>query len=208
MQKLTSIILFLIFSNSFCQEREFIEVSKIDERTESILDTLKMEKWNSIEKKRKSKIRKYIVEQNFRIKNDSSLKTQVLYYGLPETIKIVATDFDKTIRTEKQSEKYFYEKIICYPVKEKTYELITYDRNSGIKEFNIYFTHSNRFASLKVDTKFSEIYVNPQFDIELIEFEEGTFATELDENGIPKPAKEKLIKMEDEIIVDQRYARK
>lgn len=208
MQKLSYIIIFLIFSNSFCQEVDFVEVNKIDERTETLIDTLKTEKWNSINDKRKSKIRNYIVEQNLRIKSDSSSVTQILYYGLPEKIKITTSDFEKTIKTEKPSEKYFYEKMICYPVKEKAYELITFDRNNGIKEFTIYFTDSKRFAYIKVDTKFSEIYINPQFGIEQIEFEEGTFATELDENEIPKPAKEKLIKIDDEIIVDQRYERK
>ncbi|AXT50326.1 hypothetical protein D1818_05585 [Aquimarina sp. BL5] len=208
MQKLSYIIVFLIFSNSFCQEANFVQVKKIDERNETLIDTLKTEKWNSIDERRKLKIRNYIVEQNLRIKSDSSSTTQILYYGLPEKIKIITSDFEKTIKTEKPSEKYFYEKMICYPVKEKAYELITFDRNDGIKEFKIYFTDSKRFANLKVDTKFSEIYINPQFDIELVEFEEGTFASELDENGIPKPAKEKLIKMDDEIIVDQRYARK
>ena len=131
-----------------------------------------------------------------------------MYYGLPEKIKIVTSDLDKTIKTEKQSEKYFYEQMICYPTMEKSYELTAFKRNSGIKEFKIYFIDSKRFAKLKIDTKFSEIYINPKFDIELIEFEERIFGTELDENGLPKPAKEKLIKMEDEIIVDQRYARK
>jgi len=185
-----------------------VEISKIDERTQSLVDTLKIEKWNSIDKKKKSKIRNHILEQNLRIKNDSSLKTQVLYYGLPEKIKIVATDFDKTFKTEKQSEKYFYQKMICYPVREKTYELIAFDRYSGIKEFTLFFMDSKRKVNLKIDTRFSEIYINPQFDIGLIEFEEGTFGTELDKNGIPKPAKEKLVKMEDKIIIDLRYARK
>ena len=208
MQKLSYIVIFLIFSNSFCQEADFTEVNKIDERSETPIDTLKIEKWNLIDKRRKLKIRNYIVEQNLRIKSDSSSVTQILYYGLPEKIKIITSDFEKTIKTEKTSEKYLYEKMICYPVKEKTYELITFDRNNGIKKFRICFINSRRFANLKVDTKFSEIYINPQFDIELIEFEEGTFTTELDENGIPKPAKEKLIKIDDEIIVDQRYARK
>jgi hypothetical protein len=208
MRKLTFILFILIFTNSFCQETEFMEVTKIIEYNESLIDTLKIEKWNSLHEKRKIKIRKYAIENNLRIENDSSSKAQFLYYGLPEKVKIVSTDFDKIFSLEKQSEKYHYPVVICYPIKEKTYELISFDRNSGIKEFTIYFIDSKRTANLKVDTRFSEIYIKTRFDIELVEFDDEALPTGLDADGKlipPKPVKEKLVKMVDEIIIDQKY---
>jgi len=209
MRELLIILTFLSSLNSFSQEIKFSEIVNLESYTEKFIsiDTLEIKNWKNLNEKKKLKVRKYISETNNRIKNDTSQVSQILYYGLPETIIIESDEINKTVETKTQSKNYFY-RILDYPTRQKTYELISFKRNTGIKEFKIYFTHTKRFATLKVDTKFSEIYINPQIDIELIEFEEGTLGTELDENGIPKPAKHKLIKKEDEIIIDHKYARK
>ncbi|GGG08104.1 hypothetical protein GCM10011344_05840 [Dokdonia pacifica] len=210
MRQLIFIILTLIFSKTYCQEIEYAEIKNIESHTEHpiSLDTLDIAHWNLFTERKKIKARNYIAKKKSRIKNDTSQVVQILYYGLADKIKIISKDSSQIIEAKTPSKTYSYQRSFCYPVKTKTYELISFDRNTGMKEFTIYFEKSKRFAVLNIDTNFPEVYIIPYTDIQLIEFEEDSFGAELDENGFPMPAKKRLVKQEDEIMIDYRYPRK
>ncbi len=171
-----------------------MEITKIDDRTEIIIDTLKMEKWNSIDNRRKLKIRNYIVEQNLRVKNDNSKITKVLYYGIPTSVQIKDND---TLNIELNLDNNFSEErspvLHDYPVREKTFDLLSLERNTGIKNMTIFFPETSQYANLEISTSYSLVYIYPILNGLKTKFAEK------------ESDKKKLMEYEDRIIIMNQY---
>ncbi|WP_225037397.1 hypothetical protein [Winogradskyella sp. SM1960] len=207
MKKIVFILIILFQINLFGQNTEYKEITKIKgfkpTRIISLSDTINSKKWESFSQKRKEKIKQISVEKQIDIENDTSNVTQLLYYGIKENIEIKIND---TIFTSKnlnnQSKKYAYV-INDHPSNEKTFEIGTLKRNSGIQELTIYFQNKKRFGRIKIDTNYSQVYIIPEIDIEIIEFEKME-STQKNADKKPKPVKTKLVKATDRIMINYR----
>ena len=206
MKKLILILIVLVQINLFGQNKEYEQIIKIEDfkpaRIISLSDTINLKKWKSTTQKRKEKIKQNVLNKQMDIKNDTSDVTQLLYYGIKENIKIEIND---TLYLSKdlinQSDKHAYV-INDHPSTTKTFEIGTLKRNSGIQELTIYFKNIKRFGRLSIDTNYSQVYIIPEIDIELIEFQEAE--SEEKDSGIPKPEKTKTVKIEDRILINYR----
>ena len=206
MKKVVLILITIFQINLFGQNTEYKEITKIENfkpaRTISLSDTINSKKWESFSQKRKKRIKQNLLEKQVDIKNDTSYTTQLLYYGVKENIEIIINDtvyISKNLNN--QSDKFAYI-INDHPSNDKTFEIGTLKRNIGIQELTIYFKNKKRFGRIKIDTNYSQLYIIPETDIELIEFQEEE--TEENDNGIPKPEKTKTIKVEDRILINYR----
>lgn len=204
MKRKATIIFILIFTNSFCQETLFKEVTKIIEYNEQILDTLMIEKWNTFDEKTKIKLRLYTINRNNRINRDSSSIAKVIFFGYSEKIRIVSNEIDTTFNKLNQSFNYQHKEKDFSITKGKIYELISYERNSGIKEITIYFIDSKRKANLRIDTKFTHIFIYPNFNTIIKEVE---LNSNLTTKGELTSEKGNTGKPEDEIIIEHEYAK-
>ena len=207
MKKLIFILTIIIQINLFGQDKEYKEITKIEDfkpaRIISLSDTINLKTWKIITQKRKEKIKQSVLEKQIDIKNDTSNVTQLLYHGIKENIEIKITDtlyISKDL--DNQSDKYAYV-INDHPSNDKTFEIGTLKRNSGIQELTIYFKIIKRFSRLKIDTSYSQIYIIPEINIELMEFQKSE-SQQKNDNGIPKPEKTKLIKAEDRVFINYR----
>ncbi|ALM19827.1 hypothetical protein AAT17_00410 [Nonlabens sp. MIC269] len=206
MKKIIFILIVLFQINLFGQKPEYKEITKIEgfkpTRVISLSDTINCKEWDIFSQKRKERIKQISFEKQTDIKNDTSIVTQLLYYGIKENIEIKMNDtifISKNLNT--QSEEYTYE-INDHPSNKKTFEIGTLKRNSGIQELTIYFHNKKRFGRIKIDTNYSQVFIIPETDIELIQIQEAESKEK--DSGIPKPAKMKTIKVEDRILINYR----
>lgn len=206
MKKVIRILIIFFQINLFGQNIEYKEISKIEDfkptRTISLSDTINSKKWKSFSQERKEKIKLNSLEKELDIENDTSNVTQLLYYGIEENIEIKINDtlfISKDLNN--QSDKYAFV-INDYPSDDKTFEIGTLKRNTGIQELTIYLKNKKKFSRVKIDTDYSQVYIIPETDIELIEFQETE--SEEKKSGIPKPTKTKTVKVEDRILINYR----
>ncbi|WP_158848168.1 hypothetical protein [Algibacter sp. L1A34] len=210
MKKLIFISIVLVQINLFGQNKEYKEykeITRIEDfkpaRIVSLSDTINSKKWESFTQKRKEKIKLNALEKQIAIKNDTSNVIQLLYYGIKENIEIKISDtLYLTKDLSKQSDKYGYV-INDHPSSSKTFEIGTLMRHNGIQQLTIYFKNIKRFGRLDIDTDYSQVYIIPETNIELIEFDESE-PHQKEDNQTPKPAKTKLVKIEDRISINYR----
>jgi len=180
---------FLIFGQ---EETDFIEITNIREdnkpnRNLKLSDTLTLRRWNRFSEDRKGKIKKSILEKQQDIIRDSSKTSIIMYYGKPENLKLILGDtiLIDTLLNE-PSKKYFY-MIDDTASNEATYALTSINRNQGIKDIQLYLMDSKRIAKFKIDTSYSEIYIQASLVLEYSQLQphKVTEEIQLGTNGLP-----------------------
>ena len=193
------------------QELEFEEIKIVDDfkppRNISLADTLKIKYWDTKNPRYKSRVKKTIKQKLIDLKNDTSAVLQILYYGSNEDVEIWTKD---TLFLSKNlgsiSKKYAYI-INDFPSEDDTYEIGQLPRNSGIHKATVYFKKIRKFCHVEVDTEYSEVYLIPETDIELVEFIENDSIGQ-EKNGILKPSESRIVKREDRLSINYRIPTK
>ena len=165
--------LFLLLSGfMYSQSGDFIEIKNVTYSTEWLTDTISSTSWNKKDNLDKIRVRNRLIKLNQIIKNDSIPISRILLHTTPKKIKI-GTNPDSLyfFELKKVSKAYaFLNGPQCYTTDEKTYETISLQKNTGIKEVLVYFTEYNRYVKVKIDTSFSEVYIQIFIKSEFEEF--------------------------------------
>ncbi|WP_445456438.1 hypothetical protein [Flavobacterium sp. HNIBRBA15423] len=167
MQKTVVILILLIPILIFGQNTtDFAEIENIQyfhpRLDYSLADTLNLKTWKNFKKGKKEKIKENIISLANDIKNDTLELTQILLYGKKQPIRLIVNNsiiFDQTLTDE--SQKYAYI-INDYPSDDKTFEITSIKRNSGIVLATLILFDSKKIVNFKMDTAYSGIYLNTQ----------------------------------------------
>ncbi len=190
----------------FGQSTGFKEIKNVEyshpSRTGSISDTLKIEKWKTLDKRKKKAAKKYLLRQEQEIQRDTSNYTKLLYYGEKESIEIRISDSIYLSKELKEPSKKYFWVLNDHPSSRSTYEITSLKRNTGTQKIIIQFKNIKRSASFNIDTAYSQIFIEPEVETKLIRLRRRK-----KKQVLPRPAKEKIKKVDDRISINHRVPR-
>lgn len=186
------------------QDSSYTQVEDINYRTTLYTDTYLVEDYDSLISREQRLISKYCIFNTLLLKMDSNPKTQLLYCGLPDTVRVISKNgIDTTIFANQPSTFYDYYNPSCFVIPTITNELMELPYNSGVYVLTLLFEKSKRKVTVEIDTKFLEVYIEPLFDVYFEKFiDDGEY--QVDENGLPVPLKTRDVKAEDEVIIQNK----
>ncbi|WP_405377930.1 hypothetical protein [Nonlabens sp. Asnod3-A02] len=161
-------LIFMLFSVlGYSQINQMVEIQHISYSSEHVIDTLISRSWEKTDFLSKKRIIKRLKEIN-RNKENDSLKTTHVLLDTDKSMSIkIGTNVDSLfyIDLKNPSTNYSYRHsqfagcLMGYRDRQ-TYETITLPKNGEVYEVIIHLLDDERFAKVKIDTHFSEVYIN------------------------------------------------
>ena len=165
MRKLISItILFLGFINcspqlNYIPISDYDVKSKFDKAVDTLNDYRNSRLFKTIKTADKEKIKNRILERKKDIESDSTLLTKIYYFGKKENVGLKING--KLLKPTSSLAAYEYESI--YGDSIFKINLGTIPRYSKIRRPKLLFNDLKRVADIKIDTKYSLIYIEVGF---------------------------------------------